>query len=133
MILPLLTLCGVSFVLSLVGTFLVRRAAIRMGFVDKPGHRKIHSKPIALGGGIAITAAFVLPTIAALVYAWTPPQVAHIESVALEHALAGGIRLQTPLACSFLAGILLLHLMGLWDDRRAMGPYSKLFVQLGVA
>jgi UDP-GlcNAc:undecaprenyl-phosphate GlcNAc-1-phosphate transferase len=133
MILPILSLTLVSFVISWVLTFVVRRVAIRVGFTDKPGHRKIHSKPIALGGGIAITWAFALPMLGALVYAWTPPQVAHIESVAPEHAIAGGIRLQTPMALFFVAGIVIMHLMGLWDDRKAMGPYSKLFVQLALA
>jgi UDP-GlcNAc:undecaprenyl-phosphate GlcNAc-1-phosphate transferase len=129
----ILSLTLVSFVISWVLTLVVRRVAIRAGFTDKPGHRKIHSKPIALGGGIAITGAFVLPMLAALVYAWVPPQVAHIESVAPQHAMEGGIRLQTPMALSFLACILVMHVMGLWDDRKAMGPYSKLLVQLAVA
>ena len=133
MILPIVSLCGVSFVISWVGTFLMSRVAVRVGFVDKPGHRKIHSRPIALGGGVAIVAAFVIPMLAALIYAWTPPQIGHIESVAPEHAIAGGIRLQTPMAVTFVIGCLVLHLMGLWDDVRAMGPYSKLLVQLGVA
>jgi UDP-GlcNAc:undecaprenyl-phosphate/decaprenyl-phosphate GlcNAc-1-phosphate transferase len=137
MILPLLTLCGVSFVLSLVGTFLVRRVAIRAGFVDKPGHRKIHSKPVALGGGVAIFLAFALPMAAAVVLANIGfPLLGQASSPAVEElnaAKIGGIQMQTPLALSFLGACLALHLMGLWDDRKAMGPYSKLFVQLGVA
>ena len=137
MILPLLTLCGVSFILSLVGTFLVRRIAIRVGFVDKPGHRKIHSKPIALGGGVAIFLAFALPLAAAVAAAWFMPQLVAAGGSSrfdeLRAALVGGVQRQTPLALSFLGACLALHLMGLWDDRKAMGPYSKLFVQLAVA
>ena len=136
MILPLLTLCGVSFVLSLLGTLLVRRIAIRVGFVDKPGHRKIHSKPIALGGGIAIFTAFALPLAAAVAAAWFMPQVVAAGGSPrfeeLRAALVGGVQRQTSLALSFLGACLALHLMGLWDDRKALGPYSKLFVQLAV-
>src|SRR4051794_17011053 len=67
--LPTLLLTALSFALSWIGTFFVRRFAIRINFVDKPGHRKIHSKPIALGGGIAIFAAFALPIVAVIAVA----------------------------------------------------------------
>jgi UDP-GlcNAc:undecaprenyl-phosphate GlcNAc-1-phosphate transferase len=136
MTLPLLTLCGVSFVLSLLATFIIRRVAIRIGFVDKPGHRKIHSKPIALGGGIAIFLAFALPLALAIAAAWIAPKVIAAGGSPrfqeLHTALVGGIQRQTPLAISFLVAIVALHVMGLFDDRKAMGPYSKLFIQLGV-
>lgn len=132
MTLAILSLCAVSFAIAWVGTFVVRRVAIRVGFVDKPGHRKIHSRPIALGGGIAIFLGFALPLAAALIYAWGGPGAADGADARLIDALVGGVRRQTPLAASFLIACLALHLMGLWDDRRAMGPYSKLFLQLGV-
>jgi UDP-GlcNAc:undecaprenyl-phosphate GlcNAc-1-phosphate transferase len=128
----ILSLTAVSFALSLAGTWLMKRVAPRVGFVDKPGHRKIHRDPIPLGGGVAIFVAFALPMFAAVVYAWSPGQVQHIESAAPEHALVGGIRLQTPMALSFVLACLLLHTLGLWDDHTALGPYVKLFVQLAV-
>ena len=81
MILALLSLGAVSFVISLVATFVVKRVAIRIGFVDKPGHRKIHSKPIALGGGIAIFVAFALPMAAALLDADSTRDLAHIVTM----------------------------------------------------
>jgi UDP-GlcNAc:undecaprenyl-phosphate GlcNAc-1-phosphate transferase len=153
MILPLLSLIGVSFAVSWVLTFAIRRVAIRVGFVDKPGLRKIHSKPIALGGGIAIFLAFALPMAAALAAVrWSDPPSFHFLGVHVTDASTGasttyaagntwqvpaaywtGVRDQTPLALSFIAACFVLHLMGLWDDRNAMGPYSKLFVQLAVA
>jgi UDP-GlcNAc:undecaprenyl-phosphate GlcNAc-1-phosphate transferase len=149
MILALLTLGAVSFVISFVATSLIKRLAVRIGFVDKPGHRKIHSKPIALGGGTAIVLGFVLPMAAALLEAHRTRDAAYIVTMrgALTHdetirlanqdelrrALHGGVLTQTPRAVSFLLGILALHLMGIVDDRRALGPYAKLIVQLGVA
>lgn len=132
MTLAILSLCAVSFAIAWVGTFVVRRVAIRIGFVDKPGQRKIHSRPIALGGGIAIFLGFALPLAAALIYAGAGSGAADGADARLIDALVGGVRRQTPLAASFLIACLALHLMGLWDDRRAMGPYSKLFLQLGV-
>lgn len=38
----------------------VRRLAIRIGFVDQPGQRKIHTEPVPLLGGIAIYVSFVV-------------------------------------------------------------------------
>jgi UDP-GlcNAc:undecaprenyl-phosphate GlcNAc-1-phosphate transferase len=134
MTLAILSLCAVSFAIAWVGTYAVRRAAIWIGFVDKPGHRKIHSRPVALGGGVAIFLGFALPMAAALAYAWVGPGgTGEGADARLIHDLVGGVRRQTPLAASFLLACLALHLVGLWDDRRAMGPYSKLLLQLGVA
>lgn len=136
MILPIVSLCGVSFVIAWVLTFLIRRISIRIGFVDKPGHRKIHSKPIALGGGIAIILAFALPMLIAIIIArFTPSLLTSGASPRfddLRTALIGGIQKQTLLALSFLGACAVLHLMGIWDDRKAMGPYIKLFIQLAV-
>jgi UDP-GlcNAc:undecaprenyl-phosphate GlcNAc-1-phosphate transferase len=137
MILPILSLTLFSFVISWILTFIVRRVAIRIGFTDKPGQRKIHSKPIALGGGIAIFLAFGLPMALIVASALIAPQVLAAGGGPRLHelktALVGGVQNQSSLAISFLVACLVLHLMGLWDDRKAMGPYSKLFVQLAVA
>ena len=45
----------------------------------------------------------------------------------------GGVQQQTPLALGLLAALLVLHVLGLVDDRKPLGPYVKLFVQLAVA
>ncbi|HYF51742.1 MAG TPA: hypothetical protein VEJ63_20165, partial [Planctomycetota bacterium] len=39
---------------ALVLTPLVRALSLKSGFVDQPGERKIHTQPIAYGGGIAV-------------------------------------------------------------------------------
>jgi UDP-GlcNAc:undecaprenyl-phosphate GlcNAc-1-phosphate transferase len=137
MIWPILSLTLVSFIVSWILTFVVRHVAIRIGFTDKPGHRKIHSKPIALGGGIAIFLAFALPMTLIVAAAVVAPQVVAAGGSPRFHelktALVGGVQNQAPLAISFLLACLALHLMGLWDDRKAMGPYSKLLIQLALA
>jgi UDP-GlcNAc:undecaprenyl-phosphate/decaprenyl-phosphate GlcNAc-1-phosphate transferase len=122
-------LCAVSFTIAWIGTLLVRRIALRIGFVDRPGGRKIHANPKALGGGIAIVAALALPMAAALlvVHLFDPPQ--RWAGLA-EHW--SGIRQQTPLALALLGAILAIHLVGLWDDARALGPYTKLLAQLAI-
>jgi UDP-GlcNAc:undecaprenyl-phosphate GlcNAc-1-phosphate transferase len=116
-----------SFALALVGTWLIKRIAPRIGFVDKPGTRKIHHVPKPLGGGIAIFLAIVLPMLGVLAGAalgWYPPELKDY---------AGGIIRQTPMALRLVLSLAILHVMGIMDDRKAMGPYGKLVVQLSVA
>lgn len=119
---------------SLIGTALVRRWALACGFVDQPGHRKIHAQPIALGGGIVIFWITMLPmTLAGLLAlyfnnheapAWLPVSLAqHIPG------LAGRSAMLTTLVVS----VMVLHITGLIDDKRALGPGIKLLIQLAAA
>ena len=41
--------------------FLVRRYGPGFGLVDHPGERKVHSKPMPTGGGLAIWLGIVAP------------------------------------------------------------------------
>jgi len=43
-----------SFVLVLLLVPAARKIALRIGFVDRPTHRKVHSSPVPLSGGVAI-------------------------------------------------------------------------------
>jgi UDP-GlcNAc:undecaprenyl-phosphate GlcNAc-1-phosphate transferase len=132
MIAAILGLAAASFVISWVATFAMIRVAPRIGFVDKPGHRKIHSNPKPLGGGVAIFLGVLVPLLAVLLYAWLPDNLTHIESAAPEHALLGGVRLKTPLAAGIVLAAFGMHVLGLIDDKRALGPYLKLLVQLSI-
>lgn len=114
----------VSLVLAWVGTFVMKWLAPRIGFVDKPGHRKIHANPKPLGGGVAIFWAIMLPlcgVLAAARFGWFPSGMSDY---------AGGIAMQTPMALRLMAAVLLMHATGLVDDAKALGPYLKLAVQL---
>lgn len=130
--LGIFALISVSFTLSILLTRLMISLAPRIGFVDKPGGRKIHDNPKPLAGGVAITLALILPLltgIAAVRFApdWTVQLLAD-NSDAL--ALVSGAEHQTPLTLALVGGILVMHAMGLVDDRKALGPYLKLIVQL---
>src|SRR4051812_6073606 len=122
MVLPILALGAVSLVISWLLTAAMVRVAPRIGFVDKPGHRKIHSNPKPLGGGVAIFCAFALPmlaVVAAVDSGW-------IRTSSREtQAYAGGVGRRTPLALALVGATLVLHVMGLIDDRKALGPYVK--------
>lgn len=144
-----------SFMLSLALTRVVIAVAPRWGFVDKPGYRKIHSNPKPLGGGVAITVALVLPllTSAAVIRVLearqaaadivansepgaekTPPADAlSVAGVTVPRAYAHGAIEQFPLLLAFVGAVVALHVTGLVDDRHALGPYSKLLIQLVAA
>ena len=49
---------GLALVLSLVLTPLMRKIALRTGFVDKPVARSMHTEPKPYLGGVAIYLAF---------------------------------------------------------------------------
>jgi len=131
-VLAILGLAVISFVLAWFGTLLMKYLSPRIGFVDKPGGRKIHADPKPLGGGVAVFWAFALPMLAglALVTFGHPP-------VALESHVPhlgdywSGMRERTPMALGMLLAAFAMHVMGLIDDRKPLGPYSKLLVQLG--
>jgi len=154
----ILALLLASFLLSLGLTATVRTLAPKVGFVDRPGHRKIHHIPKPLGGGVAIFLAMVIPMAGGLLYVHfnDPPKITmtqitdshelfpdgrpgvhstSIKTTTAYHPLAihwPGIKKQTPLALKFLLAMLLMHALGLWDDRKALGPYLKLVIQLAI-
>lgn len=128
MLLGLLMLGSCAMLISLLAVMGMRRLAPRIGFVDQPGHRKIHANPKPLGGGIGIYLGFALPLLIGVIVvnAWPP-------SFAIDPAYWSGAQQQTPLAVGVLIALTALHLMGLIDDRWALGPWIKLIVQLGAA
>ncbi len=59
-----------AFVVSLIAVGLVRRAAQRLGLLDKPGARKVHTTPIPLGGGLGIWAGVISTFAVGSLAAW---------------------------------------------------------------
>lgn len=125
---------GGAFAVALLGTLVVRRFAIRLDFVDRPAGHKGHQNPVALGGGIAIVLAVVAPivlgTALARIFgvddlpAWMPQlYITHAE----------GIASKLGVVLAICGGALVLHVVGLIDDRRALGPLPKFVVQFAVA
>lgn len=148
MLVPIFLLLAAAFVISCVLTAVIIRIAPRIGFVDKPGHRKIHVNPKPLGGGVAIFWTIAVILLAAV---WWVKQVGYISVMyglpaemtaseqseflsraALREALLRGAYDQSPLALGLVTAALALHILGLIDDKRALGPYVKLITQLAV-
>ena len=83
----------------------MRRVAYRLGIVDMPAARKVHTRPMPLMGGVAIYVAFI------------------ISLVLL------GNRAYVREVVGIFAGATLCSFVGLWDDRSGLRPRTKLLVQ----
>lgn len=133
-----LILLPVAALVSAVLTGIARRVALRVGFVDRPGGRKAHDRPVPLGGGVAVFATVVLLVGGGMAAAqvltasggawgassWLPAEVAtHLPGMASRAGQVWGL-----LA---VAGV--LHAFCVWDDARTLGPWTKLAVQTACA
>jgi UDP-GlcNAc:undecaprenyl-phosphate GlcNAc-1-phosphate transferase len=129
---------------------LLRVMAPKWGFVDHPGNRKIHSRPLPYGGGVAIWAGVVVPFAIAqtLLLPWSQAYRANPDSARLDFSFAGewGVRLaefiephlpgivsQTADLAFFLAAASVLMLLGLIDDTRNLDWRFRLAVETLVA
>lgn len=100
---------------SMVATPLVRRVALKRGWVANGGGRNVHTAPTPRVGGIAMVAAFVIPL---LVLAATSQTVRALVDAA-------------PLKIvGMIGGAFAMFLVGLYDDLRGMRALSKLAAQL---
>ncbi|MEN0109922.1 MAG: MraY family glycosyltransferase [Planctomycetota bacterium] len=111
---------AIGCVATLFLTPLVRRAAIKLDFVDKPGGRKTQKAAVALGGGLAVTCGLFAAVLIAFLFA----------DVALSATFFGDdVRFFTGLAAAALATLAL----GLYDDATAMKGRYKLLVQMAIS
>lgn len=124
-----------AFLVSFMAVGLVRRAAERLGLLDKPGARKVHTTPIPLGGGLGIWAgvvatfavgsgfAFLLQSNPNM-FGWLPEQLTvHVN----------GLLARAPAIWGILAGGTVLMLLGLADDRRGLPWQLRIAVEFAVA
>lgn len=123
----------IGALLSFAGTLIVRSWAARRGFVDVPGGRKAHPRPVALGGGIAILFAVVVPMLAAVAAARLFGQDRPAWMPAEFHQHIGGLLAKTPMALAIAAAATAICILGLIDDARPLPAGLKFLVQLAIA
>ncbi len=125
---------GFSFLLSLTANGFVRAWSRRRGYLDKPGGHKQHAQAVALGGGVAITFSICAPILAALATAliWSNGDVPGWVPKSLQLHLPG-VASRTGAVLGVIGGAIVLHVLGLIDDARHLGPVVKLAVQIAVA
>jgi UDP-GlcNAc:undecaprenyl-phosphate/decaprenyl-phosphate GlcNAc-1-phosphate transferase len=96
----------VALCASLLATVPVRRFALRVGMVDRPGPRKVHAAPIPLLGGLAIYSGVTLAILLA------------IHGAALSQVVG------------IFAGATLVAAVGFLDDRGLLHHQIKLFLAM---
>ncbi len=122
-----------SFLLSVCLTWFMRRASLRIGFVDRPGGHKSHKAPTPYGGGVAIFWSAALPMgILVLVALLAPEDWIRARYGEYVRALVGGLREKSVPTLLILGGALVMHVLGLIDDVRPLGAFPKLVAMLGV-
>jgi len=124
---------GYTFLVCCVASYLisvyVKPWAIWWNYVDQPGGRKQHEVPTPLLGGVALFASvwiflwvhlFLFLSVSPLLppWGWDPLQAAASANRSMDRVIG------VFLGCS------LLFLVGLWDDRRPVGPFVKLVFQI---
>ena len=119
---------------SVILTACVRRWAVKTDFVSRPREDRYNRNVIALGGGIAIfwtIALFVLAGAATVKFVVAPGHLSFIDESIARHTLGFMSKMNDLLVV--IAAVFVLHLMGLWDDRKHLGPFIKLAIQFAVA
>ena len=120
--------------LSVVLTAVVRKLAARAGFVAQPAEDRYHQTVIPLGGGIAIFTTlmiFILAAIIVVKFLAAPGHLDWLGDSVTVHA-PGFVSKIGQLVVMLLCGSV-LFVIGLWDDRKHLGPFLKLAVQFAVA
>lgn len=119
-----------SFVLSLCLTAIVKRWATRTDFVARPADDRYHASVIALGGGIAIftTIAAVLLAGIAIVYFLASPGRGDFLGSDITIHIKGFVG-KIPQLFIVMASLFFLHTVGLVDDKKHLGPFTKLAAQ----
>jgi len=106
---------ALAFIVAFSSTPIVRKLAFRVGGVDVPkDDRRMHKKPIALMGGLAIICGFV---------------------VSLSYDLITASNIITPgrEMAGLMAGAALITVMGLLDDTKTLNAWTKLTFQIAAA
>ncbi len=108
--------------ISLLLTPLVRAVARRLDLVDQPNHRRVNTRPIARGGGIAVVAGFLI--------------VAAILTLMVASGALPGFSLSSideGELIALLVGTAVAALIGLVDDVLNLRARWQLVSQLGLA
>lgn len=103
---------------SVVLTPIVRRVALRIGAVSRPGGRHVNERAVPRLGGIAIALAFFVPL--ATIFP-------------LESTVAAALRSEWRRVAGLLVGALVLAGVGVLDDTRNVRALHKFLVQIAMA
>lgn len=134
MLILAIALCVGSFALSAVLTAVVKKLAVPAGFVAHPASDRYHRSVIPLGGGIAIFVTLSMVILAAIMVVKFPVILVPLSKLVERTTInpADFLARIDELLVIWLS-VAVLFALGLWDDRKHLGPFFKLAVQLVVA
>lgn len=98
---------ALGFVVTALMAGLLRPVAMRIGLIDQPGERKVHSERVPLVGGLAMFCGFALAALT-LDQAFTPYR-------------------------SFFAAVAILMIVGVLDDMRELSSRARFAAQIAAA
>jgi UDP-GlcNAc:undecaprenyl-phosphate GlcNAc-1-phosphate transferase len=131
--LAIILLAG-SFALSMILTVVARKLAICAGLVAHPARDRYHQTIVPLGGGIAIFTTISIIFLAAISIVKLLAVPGYLDW------LGQSVTIHTPGFLSKINNLLIvllvalvLFVLGLWDDKKHLGPFLKLSVQFAVA
>lgn len=136
MVLVVLSLIAASFLIALPATWLAVVIGRKLGALDSAGvagQVKLPPRRIPNTGGVAIFGAIMIPLLGAIAVVGLVPADTFTGWLEPVRAHLPGLTAKRPAALTLAACLALLHLVGLFDDRRALGPTPKLVIMLGVA
>lgn len=105
----------ISSVLGVAFSMLSVKLSHLLGILDQPGERKVHVRPIAYLGGLGMVLTMIVGT---LVFSFLYPHTALVEY---------------QMVLTFIAGLVAIFLVGLWDDVSGIRPIIKLLLQISIA
>jgi UDP-GlcNAc:undecaprenyl-phosphate/decaprenyl-phosphate GlcNAc-1-phosphate transferase len=114
----MIAMLGILFVCATVFSLLLTPVAIRIahfvGAIDLPNDRKIHSHPMPRLGGLAIYGSVVLSL---------------LLCCALDRGLFSDSWLLSWKGAMLFVSLMLVLLLGVWDDVHSLGPGKKFLIQ----
>lgn len=117
------TLPVIAFLLCLMLTPIIRKIAVRKGWMAHPTQERWHKKSTALFGGIAIYLGIAVPTLFLIDFSTLVPQL---------NLLQNGNVPPSPFGVIWV-GATILFILGLLDDIIHIKPHTKLVGQIMVA
>ena len=107
--------------------FWIQRAK-SWGLLDSPGHRKIHSEPIPLAGGLIVATGLLIPLVVAIFLvkiSLLGPTLTELSTYGLSERLVQ--------LAGLVAGAIGMLCLGLIDDRTPLSAGKKLAIQTVIA
>lgn len=118
-----------STILSLIFTRISLALGNKLGMMDQPGERKVHTHAKPRSGGIAIYSAFIL-TIIFHIFLWF----LFFKNSLLIHENVDKYLINIPQTfpkiLAILSGATLLFITGIIDDKKPLPPIPKLIIQI---